>query len=273
MDKVSIIMPVYNCEKFLGYSIESVQAQDYRNWELIIVNDASTDKSLAVAQEYAAKDYRIKVVEMPRNGGVSEARNLGLQYADGEYVAFLDSDDVWATNKLSKQIAFMRKNNYELSHTAYAFMNERGAVMENGKVDVDLSVDMEKYMKTTQIGMSTVIIDRRKVGKFEFPHDRKLSEDARLWMNFMRKGHKFHGLNEALLLYRVRESQISGNKLKMAKSTLKRYWDEKNFPAFRRLCCFLNYACNGVLKRIVPAKINAEAIAENFSTRRGPENG
>lgn len=227
MNKVSVIIPVYNCEKFLKHTVRSVREQTYANWELIIVDDASTDNSLHEAERFAAEDDRIKVLHMPQNSGVSACRNFALRHADGDYVAFLDSDDLWSKYKLEKQLDFMRRHDAALSHTSYAFMNENGEVMKNGKVEVDLDVDLARYMKTTQIGMSTVMIDRRKIPHIEFPKDRELCEDARVWMGFMREGHKFHGLNEVLLLYRVRGNQLSGNKVKMAQNTLRRYWNEK----------------------------------------------
>lgn len=269
MNKVSVIMPVYNCEKFLKHTIRSVREQTYENWELIIIDDASVDNSLSEAEHYATEDNRIKVFRMPENSGVSACRNFGLSHASGDYVAFLDSDDLWSKYKLERQLAFMQQNNAALSHTSYAFMNEQGEVMRNGKVDVDFEVDLERYMKTTQIGMSTVMIDRRKVPHFEFPQDRELCEDARVWMSFMREGQKFYGLNDVLLLYRVRSNQLSRNKVRMAQNTLKRYWNEKKLPAYKRLAYFLHYACNGVEKRISPVKFDVNTIADSFNCNKG----
>lgn len=265
MEKVSVIMPAYNCEKFLKHAVHSVQAQHYPNWELIIVDDASQDNTLAEAQKLASEDERIKVYSMPQNKGVSVCRNYAITNADGRYLAFLDSDDLWSKDKLSHQIAFMQEKQAALSHTAYAFMSEKGMVMSNGKVDVDAEVDLDKYMKTTQIGMSSVVIDRNKVDFVHFPEDRKLCEDARVWMAFLRKGQKFAGLNEVLTLYRVRQSQLSGNKIKMAENTLKRYWNEKNLPAYKRLYYFMQYACHGVEKRLRPTQLDIKDISNRFN--------
>lgn len=250
MEKVSVIMPAYNCEKFIKHSIESVQSQTYKNWELLIVDDGSQDASLEIAKECAQKDERIKVIKMPQNSGVSICRNLAIAKANGRYLAFIDSDDLWSSYKLEHQIDFMQKHNAVLSHTAYGFLNEDGYVMKKGKVDVDLNVDRETYMKTTQIGMSSVMIDRQGVKSVKFPPDRKLCEDARLWMNYLREGMQFHGLNEMLVLYRIRDNQLSKNKIKMATNTLKRYWNEKDLPMYKRLYCFMKYATNGVRKRL-----------------------
>lgn len=262
-------MPVYNCEKFLKHTIRSVRAQTYENWELIIVDDASTDNSLSEAEYFAAEDDRIKVFHMQENSGVSICRNKGLEHASGEYVAFLDSDDLWSKYKLEKQHGFMQENNVALSHTSYAFMNEQGEVMKNGKVSVDFEVDLGRYMKTTQIGMSSVMIDRRKVSQIKFPEDRDLCEDARVWMGFMREGKKFYGLNDVLLLYRVRNNQLSRNKAKMAKNTLERYWNEKNLPAYKRLAYFLHYACNGIEKRVCPSKLDIKSVMDSFNCKKG----
>lgn len=268
MVKVSVIMPAYNCEKFIKHTIQSVQAQTYSDWELIIINDASTDNTMQEAQKYASEDERIKVLDMPQNSGVSICRNYGISQAQGQYIAFLDSDDLWSKHKLSKQVAFMEDKGAALSHTSYAFMNEDGELKTSGKVDVDEEVDLARYMKTTQIGMSSVMIDRKQISEIKFPEDRELCEDARVWMGYLREGKKFHGLNEVLTLYRVRDKQLSKNKLKMARNTLKRYWNEKNLPAYARLYYFLNYACNGVEKRLRPTKMDIDMVAQQFNCNK-----
>ena len=268
MEKVSVIMPVYNCEKFVKHSIESVQKQTYKNWELLIVDDASDDASLEVARRYAESDERIKVTKMPVNSGVSACRNLAISKASGRYLAFIDSDDIWSSYKLEHQLKFMKEHSAALSHTAYGFMNEKGYVMDRGKVDVDLDVDCKKYMKTTQIGMSSVMIDRKGVKSVQFPKDRELSEDARLWMSYLREGMLFHGLNEMLVLYRIRDKQLSKNKIKMAVCTLKRYWAEKNIPAYKRLYYFIKYATNGVRKRMRNSKSDDNPLIKNFNCKQ-----
>jgi len=268
MEKISVIMPVYNCEKFIKYSIESVQKQTHKDWELLIVDDASEDASLEVAKKYAENDERIKVTEMPVNSGVSACRNLAISQASGRYLAFIDSDDIWSSYKLEHQLKFMKEHNSVLCHTAYGFMDEKGYVMNRGKVDVDLDVDCKKYMKTTQIGMSSVMIDRNGVKDVQFPADRKLSEDARLWMSYLREGMLFHGLNEMLVLYRIRDRQLSRNKMKMAISTLKRYWAEKNIPAYKRLYYFIKYATNGVRKRLLNSKSDNNPLIKNFNCKQ-----
>lgn len=268
MDKISVIMPAYNCEKFLAKAIKSVQNQTYSNWELIIVDDASTDNTLKIAKNAEIDDQRIKVIKMKQNSGVSVCRNTAVNVAEGRYLAFLDSDDVWSKNKLQHQLDFMQRNQVALCHTAYAFMNENNEVMAKGKVNVDFEVDLPKYMKTTQIGMSSVMIDHQKINNVHFPEDRELCEDARVWMALLRKGQKFYGLNEVLVLYRIRSKQLSHNKMKMAVSSLKRYWREKNLPAYKRLFYFINYAYNGFSKRLRKNNFEQTVLMKNFEVNK-----
>ena len=265
MDKVSIIIPVYNCEKFLPQTLDSVLNQTYQDWEAIVINDASTDGSLQKALEYEKKDSRIKVYSMNKNSGVATCRNEGIAKSSGRFLAFLDSDDLWAENKLMQQVFFMKKNKAGLSHTSYAFVDENSKPMATGNVVVDFVVDRKKYMKTTQIGLSTVMVDRNLIPDISFPQDRELCEDARAWMNQLRKGEKFYGLNNVLMLYRVRRHQLSRNKIKMAKNTLKRYLNEKDLPLYLRLYYFTRYAINGLNKRL---KKTPATVAEFFTIER-----
>ena len=265
MDKVSIIMPLYNSEKFLKHAVHSVQSQTYPKWELVIVDDASTDNSLEEARKLAQSDPRIKVFSSSVNRGISATRNAALEKATGRYIAFLDDDDLWAKEKLRKQIFFMKKSGAALSHTSYAFINSEGTIMPVGRINVDRKLNLTQYMKTTQIGMSTVMIDRQKIPNISFPKDNELGEDARVWMNFMRQGYVFEGLNKILTLYRVYKGQRSFNKFEMAASTLKRYWSQKDFPAYKRFYYFLNYAYHGVEKRLRPTKLNTQLVRERFN--------
>lgn len=261
MVNVSVILPVYNCRKFLKHSIQSVLNQTYENWELIVADDASSDGSAEEARRLAEGDSRIKVYTLPENKGVGACRNFAIEQAEGRYLAFLDADDLWAKNKLASQLLFMERKKAALSHTSYSFIDEKGRIMNKGQVDVDECIDLPAYMKTTQIGMSTVMIDRRQIETVLFPYDRELCEDARTWMHFLRRGQKFYGINSVLTLYRVRENQLSKNKAKMAENTLRRYWHERNLPAYKRLFYFMNYACNGVYKRFKQTTISPETAA------------
>ncbi len=267
MDKVSIILPLYNCEKYVGQTIESVLRQDYKNWELIIVNDASTDRSLEKVNEYAQKDSRIKIYSLKNNQGAGPARNEAIQYATGRYLAFIDADDLWAKNKLSSQIFFMRKHDAGLSHTAFACLTEDGQVRGRGQVNVDECIDIKRYMKTSQIGMSTVMIDREKIKDICFPNDRELCEDARLWMQYLRRGEKFYGLNKILLLYRLRSNQLSRHKHIMAWFAFKRFMSEKSISPFERISCYAAYAKNALKKYHDKRVVDLSYVKDQFNCR------
>lgn len=267
MDKVSIILPLYNSEEYIGQTIESVLNQDYKNWELIIMNDASTDKSLDIVNEYARSDSRIHVYSLPENKGVGPARNAAIKYAQGRYLAFIDADDLWAENKLSRQIFFMRKHNAGLSHTAFACLTKDGYLRNSGPINVDECIDMKRYMKTSQIGMSTVMIDREKIKETKFPDDRKLCEDARLWMQYLRQGEKFYGLNEILSLYRLRPGQLSRHKHKMAWSAFKRFMSEKSISPLERISCYALYARNALKKYHDKRVVDVNYIKNHFNCK------
>jgi len=264
MPKVSVIMPVYNCEKFVTHAIHSVQNQTFKDWELIVINDGSTDNSLAEILKMAETDKRIKVVDLSYNQGVGRCRNIGIYYAKGRYLAFLDSDDLWSKQKLQKQLFFMQKKDIALSHTSYAYVDEKSCIFPTGQVCVDACVNMAKYMKTTQIGMSTVMVDTSKVSDLSFPEDRGLSEDAGAWMKLLRRGEQFYGLNDVLMLYRVHPHQLSQNKAKMAKCTFRRYMNEKQLSLYRRLYYFSQYAYHGFQKRLVKNQLDIPKLMRNF---------
>ena len=268
MEKVSIIMPVYNCEKYITHAVQSVLNQTYLNWELFIIDDASTDGSLQKALELSKKDKRIHVSHYLYNQGVSACRNSGLKEAHGNYIAFLDADDLWATTKLEKQLAFMKEKGINFSHTAYGYINVNGDIMPKGQMNVSDEVNLKSYMKTTQVNMSSVMYNRNNIPDLQFPKDKRLCEDARVWMHYMRKGEKFYGLNEVLSLYRIRPNQLSHNKFKMAMNTLRRYIHEKNIPEYKKLFYFMSYAYNGVKKRVRPNELNMKEIYDNFNCHR-----
>src|SRR5690554_2344188 len=126
---VSIVMPAYNAEKYIGAAIDSVIAQTYQNWELIVVDDASNDNTASVIEEYTKKDIRVKYHRLHENSGAAIARNTAIELAHGKYMAFLDSDDTWFPEKLSKQISFMENNNYLFTCTSYTKIDEKGAYL------------------------------------------------------------------------------------------------------------------------------------------------
>ena len=205
---VSIIMPAYNCADYIVESIRSVQSQTYRNWELIIADDKSTDGTVDIVRVMAEDDNRIRLLETDRNLGPAVARNRAMDVANGNYIAFLDSDDVWYPDKLQKQLAFMEANGYSFTYTAYKKINERSEYM-GIVISAPGSVNYSSMLyRGDPIGNSTVIYDADKLGKFLVP-DIKRRNDFALWLKIMHDCDRAYGLDEVLASYRIRSGSVS----------------------------------------------------------------
>lgn len=214
---VSVITPSYNSSPFIKETIESVQAQSYANWEMIIVDDKSRDDSVHVIKQYIDKDPRIKLITLTQNAGAARARNIALKEAQGDYIAFLDSDDLWLPTKLEEQVAFMQKDNLAFSFTSYSLIDEQGNAM-NIKVHAPKVVDYKYLLGNTTIGCLTVMLDRHQFKQIEMPVIQP--EDTALWLVLLRLGYQAYGLQKSLSKYRIVSNSTSRNKLKAAY----RYW-------------------------------------------------
>jgi teichuronic acid biosynthesis glycosyltransferase TuaG len=245
-DLVSIITPAYNCEKFIVDTIESVIAQSYLNWEMIIINDKSSDNTKSIVEKYCSIDSRIKLINQEKNSGVAKARNVGIEAAEGRFIAFLDSDDCWKNDKLKKQLEFMKKNDYALTYTSYEYISEDGKKL-NKIINIPSSQNYKQGLKNTIIGCLTVIVDREKVGDFEMP---QLShgEDHATWLKIMKSGHVAYGLNENLALYRVSKKSLTGNKFKVVKLQWKNYRENEGLSSILSFYYFIAYLINAFKK-------------------------
>ena len=212
---VSIIVPAYNSECYIGWTIESVISQTYKFWEMIIVDDCSSDKTAEVILSYSLKDKRIKYKKLEVNSGAAVARNVAMSMATGQYIAFLDSDDVWLPDKLSTQIQFMQENDYKFTCTDYEQIDETGRRL--GKIIHCIEkADYNRVLLDCPIGNSTVMYDVTQMGKFEVPNIRKRNDDA-LWLKMLKSEKFIYGLNQVLVQYRVRHDSISANKFQLIK--------------------------------------------------------
>ena len=217
---VSIIMPAYNCVDYIAESIRSVQNQTYQNWELIVADDNSTDGTVNMVRSMAADDNRILLLEADINLGPAAARNRAINAAQGNYIAFLDSDDIWFPDKLRKQISFMEQTGYGFTYTAYEKINERSEKM-GIVVSAPKSVNYSSMLyRGDPIGNLTVVYDATKLGKFYVP-DIKKRNDFALWLKIMHACERAYGLNEVLASYRVRSGSISSTR---KSELLKYYW-------------------------------------------------
>lgn len=224
--KVSVIMPTYNCGQYVADSIRSVQAQTYGNWELWIIDDHSTDNTPTVVRPFL-EDTRIHYVYLEKNGGPAAARNEALRQAQGDYVAFLDSDDVWYPDKLERQLAFMIQKKCFFSCTAYRKMNENGQPMSKVILPHAVVGYWKTYFLSDPIGNSTVVYDRNYFGDRQVPLIRKRNDFA-LWLQLLRDGDCCYGMEDVLMDYRVRKQSVSSNKLSLAKYHWKLYHHIEN---------------------------------------------
>lgn len=212
---VSIITPTYNCAKFIGRTIESVQAQTYKNWEMVIVDDRSNDNTKEIVEKYIKNDSRIKYHLLNENSGAAVARTTSMKLAKGAYMAFLDSDDIWVPNKLEKQIEWMKKTGHAFTCTAYEQIDEDDNPL--GKtIKTIVKTDYNRLLLDCPVGNSTVMYNVEEMGKFEVPNIRKRNDDA-LWLTMLKKEKYIWGMPDILMKYRIRNNSISGNKLKVIK--------------------------------------------------------
>ncbi|HDR7914040.1 MULTISPECIES: glycosyltransferase family 2 protein [Bacillus] len=242
---VSVITPSYNSIRFIGETILSVQNQSYENWEMIIVDDASTDQSLAKIKEIIEGDSRIRLLSLKENVGAAKARNLALEEARGRYIAFLDSDDIWLPHKLQTQLLFMEEMNVAFSYASYSLIDENGNGL-NREVNVPKSVDYHRLAGNTIIGCLTVMIDREKIPHIEMPSVQP--EDTALWLNLLDEGHEAKGIQQVLAKYRIVQNSVSRNKIRAAF----RYWkllrEQKRLNAVQIFYYFSKYAFHAYRK-------------------------
>ena len=244
-EKVSIIVPMYNAEKFIGKTIESVLAQTYQNWEMLIMNDVSTDNSLAIVSVYAKKDERIKIVNTEKNVGVVKGRNFLIDLASGKYIAFLDADDYWHNEKLEKQIKFMKKKNASISCTEYTRVKENEEKINDVIIKEEISYN--DMLKNNYLGCLTVIYDAKKIGKRYFKELEK-NEDYVLWLEIVKDVNTIYGLKENLAYDRVLDKSRSSNKVKTAKVRWEIYRKIEKLSLLKSIYYFLHYAIRAVLK-------------------------
>lgn len=201
---VSIITPTYNCGKFIGETIESVLAQSYPYWEMIIVDDCSTDNTREIVSQYT--DSRIKYICLEKNSGAAIARNMALQLAQGRWIAFLDSDDLWKREKLKNQLAFMQKNDYGFTYHEY------DEIDENSKL-IGVTVSGKKKLGKFDMfaccwpGCLAVMYDANKIGCIQIENVKK-DNDSAIWLKAIKK-QKCYLLKENLALYRRRQGSIT----------------------------------------------------------------
>lgn len=247
--KVTIITPLYNCSEFLDETLNSVLVQTYQNWEVIMVDDCSSDNSVLIAQEFVEKDHRIKLIQLEKNSGAAVARNKAIEAATGRFIAFLDSDDLWMPNKLEKQVQFMLDQNIAFSFSAYEKIDEKGVPFDI--VSFPEEINYKQLLKTNVIGCLTAMYDVEQLGKVYMPVNTK-REDFATWLAILKRVDYAYGMPDVLAQYRVYASQSSAKKTKMAKENWRLYRDIEKLGLLKSAYYFLHYAVRGVLRTKFP---------------------
>lgn len=222
MELISIIVPVYNVEKYIVETMDCVRAQTYPYWELLLVEDGGSDAGAAVIEQYMQKtgDERIRLITQPSNMGAARARNRGLAEAQGRYIAYLDADDLWVPEKLEHELKFMQEKDAAFVFTGYEFADENGK--GTGRVvRVPETLTYQQALKNTTIFTTTVMFDTNKIDKALLEMPVIKSEDTALWWKVLRNGYVAYGLDENLVKYRRVGNSLSSNKIE----ALRRIWN------------------------------------------------
>lgn len=244
---VSIITPVYNAKDYLSEAIESVINQSWNNWELILIDDCSDDGSDELIRQYMKDDDRIVYIRMEENSGAAKTRNIGLEKANGRYIAFLDSDDVWKPKKLEMQLDLMKKINSPFVFTSYRYMLSDSSPTDK-VARAPKKINYEGLLKNTIIGCSTVLIDREIVGDFRMTNVRK-GQDTATWLKLLKKVEFAHGIYDDLVDYRISSTSLSHNKWGAIKRTWNTYRNIEKLSFIKSCYVFCFYAFNAVKKR------------------------
>tara|TARA_B110001469_G_scaffold127101_1_gene146693 strand:- start:2088 stop:2849 length:762 start_codon:yes stop_codon:yes gene_type:complete len=247
MPLVSIITPSYNSEKFISQTIKSILVQTYTNWELLITDDCSNDDTIKVIKKFKQQDNRIKLFNLKTNKGAGEARNNSILNANGRFIAFCDSDDLWKKEKLQKQVDFLLKNNLAFTYSSYDVIGEKNRFIK--QVLAPSEINYQKMLRNNYVGCLTAIYDSKKLGKHYMPKIRK-RQDWVLWLKLIKIIDKTKGQNESLALYRNRSKSISSNKIQLIKFNWNVYHIELGYGKIYSLFLIINFIFYYVKKNI-----------------------
>lgn len=247
--EVSIVVPVYNAAAYLEQTVEMVRRQTFSDWELLLVDDGSSDASVRIAEELAKADERIRLFVQKQNGGAAKARNAGIREAAGRYLAFLDADDIWQPQKLERELAFLKEKQAAFVCTSYEFGDEEGN--GTGKVvHVPPVLTYRKALSRTVIFTTTVLLDLEKLpGELVRMPDVK-SEDTATWWQILRAGYAAYGLDENLAVYRRPRQSLSSNKVEAIRRIWYLYRKQEKLPLVPSIWYFCFWAVRATLRRV-----------------------
>jgi teichuronic acid biosynthesis glycosyltransferase TuaG len=247
---VAVITPLFESEKYIKETSKSLMAQSYGNWRWFLTDDASTDQSVNVVRAFFASDFRIDLQSFDENKGAAVSRNCSISRSSSDFVAFLDSDDLWKSDKLEKQLRFMLDNDLDFSFTAYSLIDDQGhdlgVVIDKQEKRVFTYEDMLR--KEATMGCSTVMLRRSAFPNLQMPLIRT-GQDYALWLSLLRNGATAHLLPEVLTHYRITPNSISRNKVKKALRQWEIYRKFEGLSVFKSLYYFVHYAYHAVFRR------------------------
>lgn len=248
---VSIIVPVYNANKYIEATVKTVQEQTYENWELLLVDDGSTDGSTETIKRIVEEDVTKRIVPLfpKEHGSAARARNFGLEHAKGRYIAFLDADDLWEKDKLAEELIFMKEKDAGFVFTGYEFADANGK--GTGKiVKVPETLSYKQALKNTTIFTSTVLIDLEKIDRSLVAMPEMKSEDTATWYKILRNGNLAYGLDRNLVKYRRVAQSLSSNKLEAIRRIWNLYRKAEKLSVIYSAYNFVFWAFRAVLRRI-----------------------
>ena len=244
MDLVSVIIPYYRKRNFIKETVTSVINQSYAHLEILIIYDDTNLNDLEFLQEISKLDNRIRIINNNKRLGAGPSRNKGIEQSNGKYIAFIDADDTWVQDKLKEQISFMKKNNYQISHTSYLIVNEKKKIIGQRKARDLLSID--EVLKSCDIGLSTVIIERKVITKTstKFP-ELVTKEDFVFWLKLLEKNYRFYAYDSNLTNWTDSKNSLSSSTFQKLFDGFKVYNNYMHFNIFKSLyyliCLSLNY--------------------------------
>ncbi len=248
---ISVIVPVYNVEKYIVETMECVAAQTYEDWELLLVEDGSSDGTAEKIQRYVEEksEKRIRLIRQPSNKGAAAARNRGLAEARGRYIAYLDADDLWVPEKLEKELRFLQEKDAAFVFTGYEFADEQGR--GTGRVvRVPATLSYRQALSNTTIFTTTVMFDTAKIPREELQMPQIKSEDTALWFRVLRSGYTAYGLDENLVKYRRTGKTLSSNKLEALRRIWNLYRRSEGLGVLESAYHFCFWAVRAVKRRI-----------------------
>jgi teichuronic acid biosynthesis glycosyltransferase TuaG len=247
MIDVSVIIPAHNAAHFIEGTLKSAQQQTLKTIEILVVDDASTDQTPELVDQIAQADSRVHLISVNPNRGVANARNVGVQAAQGEFVAFLDADDQWLPRKLEQQVSFLHEHHAKFGYGSYELMDAQGQKLGE-RLITDATLTHKQMLRGNRIGMLTVILDRQVALKHPFPSIH--NEDYACWLAIARDGVTAYRCGDSVLArYRKHANSTSANKLQAAQWTWMIYRQVEQMNLFAASVAFIQYAFMAVFDR------------------------